>query len=100
MLQIKTSEVSMDAPLGIQNCNDVFHLLQVNQKLVKYLLFRIWRPYRSHPTQDCSGQEGSAHVADTVLLHADPLNTDTSQPGHTSKIKKKSNWQAASASNK
>lgn len=29
--------------------NSVLHLLQVNQELIKYLLFRVWRPYRSPP---------------------------------------------------
>lgn len=71
------------------HCNSVFHLLQVNQKLIKYLLFRVWGPCRSHLTQDCSGLEGSAHVADSVPLQADPLNTDTSQTSHTGKIFKK-----------
>lgn len=73
----------------LSNCNSVFHLLQVNQNLIKYLPFRVWRPYRSHPTQDCSWQGGSAHGAHTVPLHTDPLNTDTSKPGHTGKILKK-----------
>lgn len=37
----------MDAALGTETV--LVHLLQVNQKLIKYLLllFRVWRPYRS-----------------------------------------------------
>lgn len=66
------------------HCNSVFHLLQVNQKLIKCLLSRVWRPDRSRP--HCSRQEGSAYVADTVPPRADPLNTDTSQPSHKGKI--------------
>lgn len=76
------------------HCNSVFHLLQVNQKLIKYLLSRVWRPDRTHP--HCS-----AGRLCTCGRHCPSLCRSFEhrylQPSHKGKIKK-SNWQAASAS--